>query len=74
LLLTEASEDGQVVLKRSRTVAARMHLDLPIGFAEAEIRDEVYSADLTALRSRAIESYVLQDFGTGATSTLPDRK
>src|SRR5688572_28509084 len=47
----------------------RIHKKPPIGFAEAEIKDEVYDADMTTRRSRAIETILLQGFGTGATSS-----
>jgi len=73
LVLSETNIDGRIVLKRSRTFTIRMHRQLPLGFAEAWIEDEVFDAEKAALRSRQISNYLLQDFGSGATTGLPDK-
>jgi hypothetical protein len=72
MVLPETNKDGQVVLRRSRKFALRRHAELPIGFAEAEIKDDVYDVDMTTVRSQQVSVYLLQDAGTDAKSSLPD--
>jgi hypothetical protein len=72
LTLPETDRAGNVVLRRLRQFTVRTHNELAVGFAEAEVRDEVYSADMTVLRSQQVGVYLIQDAGKDAMSALPD--
>jgi hypothetical protein len=72
MILPESDQSGNVVLRRSRKFTLRVHDEQSIGFAEAEVQDDVYNADMTALRSQQVGIYLLQDMGTDAKSALPD--
>jgi hypothetical protein len=70
--IAERNQAGHVVIQRLRQFTSWQHADLPVGFAEAEIKDDVYNADMTRLYSRSVSVLLLQDAGTDATSALPD--
>jgi hypothetical protein len=72
VILPETNIDGKVVLKRSRTFTIQMHGSLPIGLAEAQVDDELFDVEMTTVRARQISKYFLQDFGSGATTKLPN--
>jgi hypothetical protein len=72
MVLPETNKDGVVVLHLSRKYTLWRHADLAFGFAEAEIKDDVYNLDKTKVLSQQVSVYVLQDAGVGAKTALPD--
>jgi hypothetical protein len=71
-VIGEQDRNGKVVLQRSRRFTSWQHADLTAGFAEAEIKDDVYNVDMTRIQSQEVSVYLLQDTGTGAKTALPD--
>jgi hypothetical protein len=73
MTLPETDQGGNVVLRRLRQFTVWTHNELALGFAEAEVRDEVYNVDMTVLRSQQVAVYLLQDAGKDARTALPDK-
>ncbi|MSR57330.1 MAG: hypothetical protein EXS05_06630 [Planctomycetaceae bacterium] len=72
VLLAEKNQDGKVVAHRSRRYTSWLHADLPVGFAQAEIKDDLYNLDKTKILMPTVSVFLLQDTGTDAKSALPD--
>ncbi len=72
LSLPVRDANGTIVVTWSRTYTAWQHADLPIGFSQAQVTDEVAAAD-GKVRSLLLGVYLLEDAGTGAKSELPDK-
>jgi len=71
LSLPVRDANGNVAITWSRKFTIWQHADLPIGFASAEVTDEVLGSD-GKVRSEQSTVFILEDAGNGAKSELPD--